>query len=416
MTRHTNYTLDVQKTIPFSLNSSEFLKDPYPFYDKLRSPNPVSKVTLLKYSGWYITGYDEAIAILKDTRFKNRIPLPQASKKYNDLKKIQNDMMVFKNPPDHMRLRKLVGNVFSTQVVEQYRPYIEETVIELIDRVQNKKSIDIVSDLAFPLTSLVIAKIVGVPEEDRNQFREWTVSLIQTIDIKRDRNILVNGNDTALKVLDYFKELIKKRKQNPKDDLISMLIKEAEQGEKLTDEELLATCILLIIAGHETTVNLISNSMLSLLNHPDQLKKLKETPPLIKTAVEEFLRYESPTQMTARVASEDIEINNKTIREGEQVYIFIGAVNHDPKKFTNPNQLDISRNPNPHLAFGYGSHFCLGSTLARVEAQIAINVFLQRMSNIQLTASIPKWRELTGFRSLQELPITATMMNEMDEN
>lgn len=416
MTRQAIQTLDDQKTIPFSLNSSEFLKDPYPFYDKLRSANPVSKVTLLKYSGWYITRYDEAVMILKDTRFKNRPPLPQASKKYNDLKKIQNDMMVFKNPPDHTRLRKLVSNVFSPQVVENYRPYIEETVNDLIDRVQNKKSMDIVSDFAFPLTSLVIAKIVGVPEEDRSQFKEWAASLIQTIDIKRDRNNLVNGNDTAVKVLDYFKELIKKRKQNPKDDLISMLIMEEQQGEKLTEEELLATCILLIIAGHETTVNLISNSMLSLLNHPDQLKKLKETPSLMETAVEEFSRYESPTQMTARVASEDIEINNKIIREGDQVYIFLGAVNHDPKKFTEPNRLDISRNPNPHLAFGYGIHFCLGSTLARVEAKIAINVLLQRMSNIQLTQSTPKWKELTGFRSLKELPITATMMDEMDEN
>jgi len=185
-----------------------------------------------------------------------------------------------------------------------------------------------------------------------------------------------------------------------------LLIKEGEQGEKLTDEEILATCILLVIAGHETTVNLISNSMLVLLNHPEQLKKLEETPSLIETAVEEILRFESPTQMIARVASEDIEINYKTIKEGDQVYIFLGAVNRDPKKFTKPNCLDITRNPNPHLAFGYGIHTCLGSTLARMETEIAINVLLQRMSTIQLATSTPKWRELTGFRSLKELPIT----------
>lgn len=392
-------------TLPFSLTSPEFLKNPYPFYDKLRAIQPIYRGNFLKYPGWYVTGYEEAIEILKDTRFKNRIPLPLTSKKYEHLKNIQKDMLVFKNQPDHKRLRMLVSKVFTQRIVENHRPYIKETVNELLNEVQNNKSMDVVTDFAFPLASLIIAKILGVPAEERYQFRNWSLSLIQTIDFSRSRKELADGNVTSMKLIDYFKELIEKRKRNLEDDLISMLIKEEQQGDKLTDEELLATCILLVIAGHETTVNLISNSILALLNHPKQLIKLKENPSLIERAVEEFLRYESPTQMIARIASEDIEINNVTIKKGEHVYLLLGAANRDPKKFIDANVLDITRNPNPHLAFGYGIHFCIGSTLARIEAQIAIQTLLQRMPNLQLATPELHWRKLIGFRSLNELSI-----------
>lgn len=395
-------------TRSFSLTSPEFLRNPYPYYDKLRSINPIYWGNSVKYPGWYVTGYEEAVAILKDTRFQNRIPLPQTSKKYEHLKNIQNDMMLFKNEPDHKRLRMLVSYVFTPSVIEAYRPYIEETVNELLNEVENKKGMDVVSDYAFPLASLIIAKILGVPAEERNQFKEWAVTLIQTIDFTRTRMGLANGNDTIRRLLHYFRELITKRKHNPQDDLISMLIKEGQQGDKLTEEELLSTCILLVIAGHETTVNLISNSVLSLLNHPEQLVELKQRPSLIERAVEEFLRYESPTQMTARLASEDIEFNGTTIKKGEQVYILLGAANRDPKKFSHANVLDITRNPNPHIAFGYGIHFCLGSSLARLEAQIAIQTLLQRLSNLQIATPDLQWRKLTGFRSLEKLSITFT--------
>jgi pimeloyl-[acyl-carrier protein] synthase len=200
--------------------------------------------------------------------------------------------------------------------------------------------------------------------------------------------------------------LMEQRRQSPEEDLISLLIKEEQQGDRLTDEELLATCILLVIAGHETTVNLISNSILTLLKHPHQMMKLKENPTLIENAVEEFLRYESPTQMTARIASEDIEIHGTTIEKGDQVYLLLGAANRDPNQFAHAHLLDITRKPNPHLAFGYGTHFCLGAPLARLEAQIGIQTLLQQMDNIQLASSDLPWRKLVGFRSLNELPVT----------
>ncbi|MED1122358.1 cytochrome P450 [Bacillus atrophaeus] len=392
-------------TIPVSLSSSEFFENPYPFYDKLRSIHPIYKGNFLKYPGWYVTGYAEAAAILKDTRFKNRIPLPENSQKYSELKNMQHHMMLFKNPPDHKRIRMLVSRAFTPRFAESYRPYINETVNVLLNEVQYKRTMDVVSDFAFPLASLIIAKMLGVPAGESLQFREWAASLIQTIDFTRSRKELTKGNDKAIKLIAYFKDLIQQKKHNPQNDLISMLMKE-QQDDRLSDEELLATCILLVIAGHETTVNLISNSILSLLNHPEKLMELKEKPSLIESAVEEFLRYESPTQMTARVASEDIEMNGMMIKKEEHVYILLGAANRDPKKFTHPHVLDITRNPNPHLAFGQGIHFCLGSSLARLEAQIAICALLQRIPNLQLSTPNVQYRKLIGFRSLTELPVT----------
>lgn len=396
----------VPPKIPFPFNSAEFLSNPYPAYDKLRSEHRIYKVNSFKYPGWYITGYEEAVAILKDINFKNRIPLPQTSKKYEHLKNIQDNMMLFKNQQDHIRLRKLISKGFTPSVVEGCRPFIEKTVDNLINSVQNEKRMEVVSDFAFPLASHVIARILGIPVEDRHEFKAWTMNLLPTIDFNRSSTSLVNGNETTRRLIVYFEELIKKRRQNLQNDLISSLIVEEEQGEKLTDEELLAACILLVIAGHETTVNLISNSVLSLLSNPEQLLLLKENPSLIGMAVEEFLRFESPTQMTARVAGKQMELNGETIREGEQVYILLGAANRDPKKFMNPNVLDITRNLNPHLAFGYGTHFCIGSTLARLESSMAIQTLLQRLDNLNLATSNVQWRDLIGFRSLKELPIT----------
>ncbi|MFB9988137.1 cytochrome P450 [Bacillus benzoevorans] len=399
-------TMNISQIKPISFTTSEFFQNPYPFYEQIRAIHPIYWGNPLKQPGWYVTGYEEAISILKDTRFKNRIPLPQTAKKYEQLKNIQNDMMLFKNQPDHKRLRLLVSNVFTPRMVEHLRPYIQETVNDLLQQVQHKKSMDVISDFAFPLASLIIAKILGVPGEERHQFREWALILIQTIDFTRSRKALDNGNAITITLRNYFKMLIEKRKMRPEEDLISLLIKEEQQGDRLTDEELLATCILLVIAGHETTVNLISNSILLLLKHSHQMMELKENPSLIEHAVEEFLRYESPTQMTARIASEDIKIGQTTIKKGEQVYILLGAANRDPNQFAHAHLLDITRNPNPHLAFGYGTHFCLGAPLARLEAQIAIQTFLQQLENPKLIFSDLPWRKLMGFRSLSELPIT----------
>ncbi|MGG1244775.1 cytochrome P450 [Bacillus cabrialesii] len=392
-------------TIASSTASSEFLKNPYPFYERLRAVHPIHKGSFLKYPGWYVTGYEEAAAILKDARFKVRTPLPETSIKYQDLQCVQNRMMLFQNQPDHRRLRTMASGAFTPRMAECYRSYIDETVRRLLDQVQGEKKMEVISDFAFPLASFVIANIIGVPEEDREQLKDWAVSLIQTIDFTRSRKALTEGNHIAVQAMAYFRELIQKRKRHPQQDMISMLLKRKEK-DKLTEEELASTCLLLAIAGHETTVNLISNSILCLLQHPEQLLKLKENPDLIGSAIEECLRYESPTQMTARVASEDIDISGVTIRQGEQVYLLLGATNRDPIRFTNADVFDLTRSPNPHLSFGHGHHICLGSSLARLEAQIAVNAILQRMTGLKLADSERRYRPLFGFRALEALPVT----------
>lgn len=388
-----------------TFNRQDFFQNPYPFYDQLRSNQPIYFTSLLKQPGWYVTGYEEAVSILTDRRFKNRIPLPETSEKYTQLKEMQTNMLLFKNEADHHRLRSLVGHAFTLKMINQLRPYIQETANELLQSLESKKTIDVVTEFAFPLTSIIIAKILGIPEKDRGYFREWATNLIQTIDFTRSRRSLLSGNELICSLKEYFTHHVEKQRQQLNDDFISLLLEEEQLGDKLSREELLSTIILLVIAGHETTVNLISNSIFLLLKHPQQLKALKEKPSLIVSAVEEFLRYESPTQMTARVASEDVHMNNITIKKGDQIYILLGAANRDPVQFSFPNTLDITRNPNPHLAFGSGVHFCLGASLARVEAQIAIQSLLAWKDHMQLVHPHVKWRKLIGFRSLNELLI-----------
>ncbi|WP_318246393.1 cytochrome P450 [Rossellomorea aquimaris] len=379
----------------------EMTENPYSFYEEIRSISPVYKGSFLKYPGWFVTGYQEALTILKDHRFQTRIPLPETTKKYEALKDIQNRMMLFRNPPDHGRLRKLVSHKFTPAKIEKCRPFIEKIAIDLWNSLKNKRKIDVISDFAYPFASLVIAKIIGIPDEDKDIFRGWALNLIQSIDFTRSRRSIVDGNLTTLEMLTFFKDLIIKRSHSPQDDLISELLH--QEDKKLTEEELLATAVLLLIAGHETTVNLISNSLYCLLKNPKEYHKLIENPSLIESAIEECLRYESPTQMIARIASEDVELNNVQIRKGDHVYVLIGAANRDPKQFSNGDDFEITRNPNPHLAFGSGIHFCLGSALARLEAQIAIQTLIQNEGNIQLESKEVEWRNLVGFRAMKEM-------------
>ena len=312
-------------------------------------------------------------------------------------------MMLFKNPPDHARLRMLLSHHFTPASIEKYRPFIEKIAAKLLNNLKNKKKIDVISDFAFPFASLVIAKIIGVPDDDNNLFLRWALSLIQSIDLTRSRRSIVDGNNTTLEMLSFFKDLIQKRRQYPQDDLISELLHLEKKERKLTEEELLATFVLLVIAGHETTVNLISNSLYCLLTNLKEYHKLIENPTLIESAIEECLRYESPTQMVARVASEDVELSNVQIKKGEHIYVLIGAANRDSKQFLNADVFAITRTPNPHLAFGSGIHICLGSTLARLEAQIATQTLLQSVGSIQLETNEVEWRELVGFRAMKEM-------------
>ncbi|OLS38061.1 cytochrome [Alkalihalophilus pseudofirmus] len=400
-------TVSQTKAKQIRLKRDDLFKDPYGLYKRLRERGPIYKGSILKQPGWFVTGYKETAYILKDPNFFTRIPLPEATEKYSHLKQIQSKMMLYMNKEDHRKLRLLVNKGFTPKQIAGFRPLIEEVVDSLLDELIVKEEFDVVSEFAFPLTSLVIATILGVPEEDRDPFRTWAALLLQSIDFSRSHKTLEASNQLAEELSEYFSSLIAKKRAEPGDDLISMLIKESD----CTEDELISTFILLVIAGHETTVNLISNTIYTFLKYPEQWKVLKENPSLAGSAIEEVLRFESPTQLTARVAMKDTEVAGKHITCGEQLYLMLGAANRDPDVFDEPDEFLITRKKVPHLSFGLGAHFCLGSTLARLEAQIALSRFSKRVHTYNQTKTEIKWRPLTGFRALEKLRITVQTSN-----
>jgi cytochrome P450 len=268
---------------------------------------------------------------------------------------------------------------------------------------------DVIADLAYPLPVTVICEMLGVPAGDRDILRRWSADITRSLDalgLPSDREIVRRGRAARHALGEYFRALLPERRRQPRADLLSLLIEAEERGDKLTEDELLATCVLIFIAGHETTVNLIGNGLLALLQNPDELEKLRENHALLPGAVEELLRYDSPVQRTARVTKEDVELGGKTIPRHSLVVAAIGAANRDPARFPDPDRLDITRRDKDHIAFGYGIHFCLGAPLARIEAQIALGALLARMPRLALAAGTLEWRESSTLRGLKALQVT----------
>ncbi|UOF92587.1 cytochrome P450 [Fodinisporobacter ferrooxydans] len=393
------------KTETIDPTAKEFLANPYPTYHWLRSHDPIHWLSLPGQEGWMITRYQDVFDILKNPRFQKRIAASNVFRRFRPFVKLQEHMFLFQNPPDHTRIRTFVSKVFN-QHTQHLQEHVQEISDYLIDSKQDAGTMDVISDYAFPLPAIVIARVLGVPMDDCERFRQWSNTLIQSIDLIRTDTTLYKGAEVAGELIEYFQYLIKKRREDPKHDLISALLAETKQENPLNEDELLATCILLLNAGHENTVNLIGNGMLLLLSNVDQLEQLKQNPSLISSAVEEFLRYETPTQMTVRFATEDMRLGNQFIKKGQQVHLFLGAANRDPEVFFEPDRLDIARTSNQHLAFGWGIHFCLGAALARTEGQIAVQTLLRRTSKLELLIDEPQWRGLIGFRGLDTLPIS----------
>ena len=295
---------------------------------------------------WVLTRYADVKAVLRDRRVrtletpkqikdKNQY-IQEKGKELNTLAYVSSQLLFYMNPPDHTRLRRLASKAFSSIVVERMRPYVQETVNELLGKVRNTGFIDIISDLAGPLPVIVIAKVLGVPHEDEDRLHHWSNVLSRILDLLLSLGEYERMNRVVLEFQAYFRDLIAERVKKPKADVISALIEAREQGDKLSEDELLATCILLFATGEETTVNTIGNGMLALLRHPDQMEKLKREPTLIQSAVEELLRYDSPVQITGRLALETIEIGGQTIRAGEKILTCLGAANRDPTQFPVP--------------------------------------------------------------------------------
>ena len=390
-----------------------FKADPYPTYAKLRSSAPVYRAALPDGRGvWLITRYDDVLAVLKDQRFVKDWrgaltpeqlaqvpPIPEVMKPLS-----QN--MLDTDPPDHERLRALVSKAFTPRLIERLRPRVQAISDGLLDAVQDRGEMDLIDDYAFPLPITVIAELLGVPAEDRNNFREWSDAAVSGNASQEYMEQILIPHMQAF--TDYLRALFEEKRSNPKDDLVSALVRAEEAGDRLSEDELLGMVFLLLVAGHETTVNLIGNGVLALLQHPDQLRKLKEDPSLIKPAVEELLRYDGPVETsTERFAREDVEIGGQVIPRGEMVLVVLAAADHDPERFPDPDELDITRTDNRHLAFGKGIHHCLGAPLARMEGEIAISTLLRRMPNLRLKGSPESlsWRPGMILRGLRGLPV-----------
>jgi cytochrome P450 len=310
------------------------------------------------------------------------------------------------DPPEHTRLRKLLNKGFSAAAVEALRPQAEAIVDRMLKPLEHGSEVDLMSEFANPMPVRIISELLGVPQALHGTF----VNASRAIAVFRGNpNRTVEearaAQDALIELTEFFKKTVAERRRNKGTDLISLLIDIEEEGEVLTEEELYAQCIALLFAGHETTRNLIGNGMYTLLKNPDQMAELREKPEIIRSAVEELLRYESPVQFTARVLKEDIEVCGQPIRKGWTVLCMLGAANRDPKQFKDPDRLDLKRLNNQHLAFSAGLHFCIGAQLARLEGQIAIMNLVQRFPKMKLAGPRPEWAATFGFRGLKSLPI-----------
>ena len=391
----------------FNPMDPEFLADPYPTYHRLRDEDPVHHSPL---DFWVLTRYEDVVAVLRDPRFiKEPLVSVVAARFGVTVPPGVGLSMLDRDPPDHTRLRSLVSKAFTPRVVERLRPRIQKIVDDLITRAEAVGRMDLIEEFAYPIPVNVICEMLGVPIGDHERFKGWSLDIARGLDsvwLPPESEIPKRSGAARHAIGDYMRGLIAERRASPRGDLLSALIAAEEAGDKLSEDELIATCILLLIAGHETTVNLIGNGTLALLRHPEELRRLRETPGLITSAVEELLRYDGPVQRTARITSTEVTIGGRTIGKGEMVMPFIGAADRDPSQFTGPDRLDLGRTDNRHIAFGWGIHFCLGAPLARVEGQIAIDTLVRRLPRLTLVDDEPEYRQSLTLRGLKALPVT----------
>ena len=396
------------------LFSDEILQDPYPTYARLHEEGPLHYLDVgSKWAVWSIFSHAECSSIAKDPRLSAKrakqmlLPLPLSRQsEFSELARMLGLWLIFMDPPEHTRLRKLLNKGFSSAAVEGLRPQVEAIVDQMLKRFQYGSEVELMREFANPMPVRIILEMLGIAQELRDTFVDWSRAIAV---FRGNPNRTVEeasaAQDALIELTEFFRKTVAERRRNKGNDLISLLIDIEEEGEVLTEDELYAQCIALLFAGHETTRNLIGNGMYTLLQNPQQTAELREKPEMIRSAVEELLRYESPVQFTARVLKEDIEVCGQPIRKGWTVLCMLGAANRDPKQFKEPNQLDLKRLNNQHLAFSAGLHFCIGAQLARLEGQIAILKLLQRFPEMKLTGPRPEWASTFGFRGLKSLPV-----------
>jgi cytochrome P450 len=380
---------------------AEYFQDPYSVHARLRAQRPVARVIMPGGTpAWLVTGYAEARAALTDPRL---LKLPRGWRpEPNSILAAIELHMLNSDPPDHERLRKLVNKAFTARRVEQLRPRITAIAAELLDDMSTRDEVDLLTSFAFPLPITVICELLGVPVADRDEFRAWSATIVSNT-ISPD---VFQAHATAM--TSYFRKMLAARRRAPADDLLSALVAARDDEDRLTEDELLSMAFLLLVAGHETTVNLIGSGMLALLLNPGELDRLRADPSLLGTAVEELLRYVNPVNnATFRFAGEPLEIGGQQISPDEVVLVSLSGANRDPSRYADPDRLDLSRDSAGHLAFGHGIHYCLGAPLARLEAEIAFGGLLERFGSMTLAvpADSLRWRPSTLIHGLEALPV-----------
>ena len=396
---------------------SDFITNPYRIYAHLRRNAPLLWMDKFRSGAWLVSRYADVLAGLHDSRLSSRrshtltAALPgEVQSEFSTFNQIFSKWMLFLDPPEHSRLRKLLNKEFTPNMIQRLRPRIQQVVDTLLDQAAGKPEMEFMTEFASPLPVRVIAEMLGIPSEDQRDFQIWSDALTDffgnssaTVETAR------RAQNSLISLTEYFRALLPERRENKGDDLVSLLLRVEEEGEALTNEELLGQCTLLLVAGHETTRNLLGNGMLALLKNPDQFSKLKENPSLINSAVREFNRYDSPVQFSGRAVTEDFSWHGQEIKKGQTIILLLGSANHDPDKFSNPEQLEISRDEGMPLSFGHGTHFCIGAALAQTEAEIAFTTLLERTSNLRLLDDVPAWRPNLSFRGLNRLPLSLSV-------
>ncbi|QSO54575.1 cytochrome P450 [Alicyclobacillus curvatus] len=370
-----------------NLFSPELKRNPYPMYQAMRQSQPVMHMESLDI--WSVFRYADVKTVLSDhTRFSSQYGRAPDMDDSASFQARRGSTLITTDPPRHTDLRSLVNRAFTPRAVEALEPRIAEIANELFDKVGNSGEIDLVKDFSYPLPVIVIAELLGIPSQDRDRFKHWSDEIVASADQVLGKTDV--QSDTAHREMGaYFYEILQARRAHPQNDLISALIQAEVDNERLSEEDILSFCWLLLVAGNETTTNLIGNAMLTLLEHPDQLALLRENSHLLSGAIEESLRYRSPVQAMFRMTTGDVEIAGQTIPAGKRVVAWIGSANRDEERFVEAEKFDITRNPNPHIAFGHGIHFCLGAPLARLEARVALAAALERLQDVSRVDDSP---------------------------
>lgn len=404
--------LNIASAIDWQPEDPQTLANPFPLLARLREEDPCHWSPRLR--AWVLTRYDDVKRVCLDKErvssdrlrpFFQSLPAPESDKLANIIRYLSH-WMVFKDPPEHTRLRRLAGQVFHVQSMRAMRPQVESISRWLLEQQADKTEFDLIADYAGPMPCLVIMAMLGVPRESLADLKRMSDDMALFIGSSR---ILDGKYDTAeqatREMAEFFRRLVRQRRATPRQDMLSELVNLPAGPEPLTDDELVATCILLLFAGHETTTNHIANAMLALMQNPGEMRKLQAQPGLVACAVEELLRFDGPSPTQVRTVVQPHQLHGKQLEIGQRVFIMLNAANRDPRAYPEPDRLDIERDGVPHLAFGYGMHLCLGFPLARLEGQIALTDLLARYARLEPTGGQPKWINSIVFRGMHTLPV-----------